>query len=139
MTHFSTFYQLILNNVAQLKPSRIFIMSYLSVFVSIKIHISCDVINCINSGSKSFDLIPQTYKQIHFISEKNKFLFFKPWCIFISRSSCLPVLLIGVFRVSRRGKRSAYVVPGFQVEESASWVRLGVVCTQHHLCIAYHN
>jgi hypothetical protein len=30
-------------------------MSYLSVFVSIKIHISCVVINCINSGNKSFD------------------------------------------------------------------------------------
>ena len=50
-------------------------MSYLSVFVSIKIHISCVVINCINSGNKSFDLIPQTFKQIHFISEKLSFCF----------------------------------------------------------------
>ena len=50
-------------------------MSYLSVFVSIKIHISCNVINCINAGNTSFDLIPQTFKQIHFISEKLSFCF----------------------------------------------------------------
>jgi hypothetical protein len=50
-------------------------MSYLSVFVSINIHISCVVINCINSGSKSFDLIPQAFKQIHFISEIITFCF----------------------------------------------------------------
>ena len=74
-------------------------MSYLSVFVSIKIHISCVVINCINSGNKNFDLIPQT-----FYFWKIKFLFFRPWGIFISRFSCVPVLLIVVVRVSRRGK-----------------------------------
>jgi hypothetical protein len=45
------------------------------LFFSIKIHISCVVINCINSGRKSFDLIPQTFKQIHFISEKLSFYF----------------------------------------------------------------
>ena len=50
-------------------------MSYFSVFVSIKIHVSCVLINCINSGNKSFDLIPQTFKQIHFISEKLSFCF----------------------------------------------------------------
>ena len=50
-------------------------MSYLSVFVSIKIHISCVVINCMHSGNKSFDLIPQTFKQIHVISEKLSFCF----------------------------------------------------------------
>jgi hypothetical protein len=129
-------------------------MSYLSVFVSIKIHISCVVINYINSGNTSFDLIPQTFNQIHnlevlllyieiilkiilnfcipilimchgwtfhkyliitfywdvytshlktlyssiantFYFWKIKFLFFRPWGIFISRSSCLPVLLTG--------------------------------------------
>jgi hypothetical protein len=44
-------------------------------------------------------LIPQT-----FYFWKIKFLFFRPWDIFISRFSCLPVLLIVVVRVSRRGK-----------------------------------
>jgi hypothetical protein len=50
-------------------------MSYLSVFVSMKIHISCVVISYINSGNTSFDLIPQTIKQIHYISEKLSFCF----------------------------------------------------------------
>jgi hypothetical protein len=34
-----------------------------------------DALSSINSGNKSFDLIPQTFKQIHFISEKLSFCF----------------------------------------------------------------
>jgi hypothetical protein len=85
-----------------LKTLGIFKMSFL--FVSFGLYknaycISCVVINCINLSNKSFDLIPQT-----FYFWKIKFLFFRPWGIFISRFSCLPVLLIVVVRVSRRGK-----------------------------------
>jgi hypothetical protein len=45
--------------------------SFCNIAVSIKIHISCVVINYINSDNKSFNLVPQTFKQIHFISEKS--------------------------------------------------------------------
>ena len=72
-------------------------MSYLSVFVSIKIH---TYTMCINLCNKSFDLIPQTFS-----FWKMKFLFFRPWGVFISRFSCLPFLLIVFVRVSKRGKR----------------------------------
>jgi hypothetical protein len=74
------------------------IEKYLSINLEVLLYIKI-ILKIILNLSKSFHLIPQA-----FYFWKIKFLFFRPCGIFISRLSCLLVLLIVVVRVSRRGK-----------------------------------